>query len=104
MSVLMSSMEAGAQDVAHQRPVGFDDQGAAVPGDLLQFARPLARAGNLLERPLKRLGVHLQQRLGRLPRRLLGRPAVQALGALVPIGDAVLHVAHQNGVLRLVEQ
>eukprot|EP01034_Spumella_vulgaris_P040926 gene40926-50635_t len=49
--------------------------------------------GNLLEERLHRLPEHLQ----------LG-PAVHALGAFVPVNDAVVQVAHQDGVLCLIEQ
>jgi hypothetical protein len=46
----------------------------------------------------------VQQGIDRLAHGLLLRPPIKALGSLVPEGDAVGQVAHDDGVTRLVEQ
>ena len=39
-----------------------------------------------------------------LANRLLCRPPVQLFGAAVPVGDDVMHVTHENGVVREIEE
>src|ERR1051326_5547278 len=46
----------------------------------------------------------IEQRFGFFADRLFGGPAINLFGALVPEQNILLEIAHQNGVLRLVQQ
>ena len=80
----------------HRRPIalGVDD-----------LPVPAAGPDNLREDFLEGLRkVRLQQLVRDLAERLVCAPAVQLLGAAVPIGDDVVHVAHQDRVVRKVKK
>ena len=92
------------QIVFHQRPAPFHMDGAAVAVPLHDFAVPLAMLQGGLGGAAKLRGVVVQQGLDRLAQHLHLRPAIKPLCALVPVDDAVLQIAHDDGVLGLVEQ
>ena len=86
------------------RPVCFHVERVAVAVVLGDLAHPLALLQCGVRGAREHCGVVVQQRLGTLAQRLQPGPAVEALGALVPEQDAVRQVAHDDGVLRLVQQ
>ena len=86
------------------RPVCFHVERVAVAVVLGDLAHPLALLQCGVRGAREHCGVVVQQRLRALAQRLQPGPAVEALGALVPEQDAVRQVAHDDGVLRLVQQ
>ena len=86
------------------RPVCFHVERIAVAVVLGDLAHPLALLQCGVRGAREHCGVVVQQRLRALAQRLQPGPAVEALGALVPEQDAVRQVAHDDGVLRLVQQ
>ena len=71
---------------------------------LHQLTRPFAMFQGGFSGAVELRVVFVQQGVHGLAQRLQLAPAVQALGALVPVDDVVFQVAHQDGVLRLVQQ
>ncbi|MCY1330982.1 hypothetical protein D9M69_166320 [compost metagenome] len=90
--------------VAHQGAVAFEGDGAAVPAAQGHFARPVARLQQALGGDIDGGVVLVDQVSGRLAKGFFAGHAVEALGALVPVEDAVLHVVDDDGVLGLVQQ
>ena len=91
--------------VAAQRQAAGQRHLRSVGPGLVQLAFPAARPEQLGPDLLGRDREHRPQELVRaLADRLLGRVAEQLLGALVPVGDHVVHVAHEDGVVREIEQ
>jgi len=42
--------------------------------------------------------------MGGLTERVASAPSVQNLGAMIPIGDDIIHVAHEDRIMRQIEQ
>ncbi|MNZ49237.1 hypothetical protein D3C78_669980 [compost metagenome] len=90
--------------VAHQGAVAFEGDGAAILAPQRYLARPVARFDQAIGGRIERGMALVDQFLCRLAERLFLRQAVKALGALVPVQDAVVHAVHDDGVLGLVQQ
>ena len=70
-----------------------------------ELSLPAARAEQLFIDLFERCGEdRLHEPVGDLPDGLVPRPSVQFFGPTVPVGDHVVHVAHENRVVREVEQ
>ena len=89
----------------HQRPAALDDDFSTALGHLVQLPFPFLSGNETLQRFHLARGIFLEQEfVGVLTEGFRRGPAVQSLGAPVPVENALLHVDDANGVLRLVEQ
>ena len=88
-----------------QRPPARHGHTRAISPGVDEFPLPTARAeqrcGDLFER---RREDRVQQLVSDLADRLIPLPAVQLLGATIPVGDDVVHVADEDRVMRQVEE
>src|ERR1700756_5437972 len=70
-----------------------------------ELAFPTAATQQFCHYPLTRYrGIRFQQLASNLAFGLRCRPPVQLLRAAIPIGDAPIHVAHEDGVMSEIEQ
>ncbi len=66
---------------------------------------PPASADQLLRDLFERLGEsRVQELVGDLPESLVVRPSIQGPGSAIPVGDDVVHVSDEDGVVREVEE
>ena len=91
--------------VADEGPTAADDNGVALFGEVTAFARPDAglEKGALRGEDIGWLFL-IEEIPAQPPARLLGGPAVEDFGAVIPKLDAIIHVAHCDGVVGEVEQ
>ena len=85
-------------------PTARDDDAPAVFRALLQFARPPARGREGRRGFIEPRRVVVDEVANVAADGLFSRPAVDLLGAAVPIGDVVLEVFGDEGLVRDVEQ
>ena len=106
MSLLVSRIADGtAAAVALQGPAAGHDETPSVARGMHQFAFPASGAHQLRHDVVERRGeLGLQQLGGLAPDRLLRPPAVELGRRAVPVGDDVILVAHEDRVVREVEQ
>ena len=90
--------------VAHQGVASFQNELLSGLGEVPDFAGPSAFFEGGQVEFLEHFRWHLEN-VGEAPAEgLLARPAVDALGSLVPEEDAAFEVAFDDGVLRLIEE
>src|SRR5450759_3542969 len=88
--------------VLHQGPAAFDDQASPVLAHLRELAHPVPVLEELPHGFVEGGGIGLNI-AGHHAEGFRGGPAVQALRALVPVGNAVREVADDDRVLRLIK-
>src|SRR4051812_28915255 len=91
--------------VAHKGPTAFHDQ--LCPGfrDLFEFALPFTFANQRLKRRDRRGKIALEEEFVRvLAKRFLRGPAVEPLGASIPVENLLVHVSDTDGIPGLVEE
>ena len=91
--------------VTHQRPAALDHDLSAVSPHLMHFAFPLSVLNDCLARRIELRGTIFEKELfGVFANHFFSRPAVDFFGALVPEQNVLIEIAHENGILRLVQQ
>src|SRR5207248_9113504 len=93
-----------ASIVLHKGPLAIDDDRLVPLGELAALAFPLAFFHDFLPGAIEIGPVAKEQFIGLFAAGVLGRPAVEPLGALVPISEPVGKIDHADGILRLVEK
>ena len=88
-----------------QSPAAQRDDSRAIARGVDELALPPARAHELgIDRRERGGEFRPQQRVGNPAERLLARPPVALLRPSVPVGDGVIAVADENGIVRGIEQ
>jgi len=87
------------------RPTGKHDHLRAVAAAADEFALPAPVGADLADEARPRLGEFRRKKLVGVPsHRLLGWPAIEIRGAVAPIGDAIVRAAHEDRLMREIEQ
>src|SRR5262249_34243818 len=82
-----------------------NDDGAFVGPCVDQLAVPTPGSKQLVPDLLERKGKYgVQELVCDSSDRILHRPAVQLLGSAIPVSDSIVHVAHENRVVREIQQ
>src|SRR5262249_20159430 len=72
---------------------------------MYKLSLPAARSKQLLINLFEPFGEdRLQELVSDLADRLLSVPSVQFLGAAIPVGDHVVHIAHEDRIVREVKE
>ncbi len=91
--------------VTHQSPARFGHDLLPRFRDLNPVADPFAVLEQDLAGLVQARHIPLEEQIdGILAEGFLGRPAIQALGPLVPVDDSVLQIAHRDGVVGQVQE
>src|SRR2546428_497290 len=88
-----------------QGPAACRDDLGPIPSRVNEFALPAPRANQLSRDVFQRCGEDRLVQLVRIPPDgLVPRPPIQFLRAPVPVGDHIVHIAHEDRVVRQIEQ
>jgi hypothetical protein len=88
-----------------QGPAAGHDDGRPITPCVDELALPAARAGQLDHDVFEWRQEHRPQKVMRhLADSLIGRPAVPIYRTAVPVGDHILRVAHEDGVVCQIEE
>src|SRR5262245_66123414 len=97
MSLLVSRIAPGRPWSSRCRPPARHSDLRPVSFRVYELSLPAVRSKQLFINLLERCGEDRLQELVRdLADRLLSGPSVQFLGAAIPVGDDVVHVAHED--------